>query len=132
MTNYVKTSALALLLASLGLAAQGTCTDGTVVQSIRLEGLKHTNPRVVERELVNREGEPFTAEKFEAEKLRLQDLDLFTEVSVACEGGALTYSFKEIFRWIPAPAGKKTDRDGLMLGLALANINVAGEDIPRT
>lgn len=138
MTNYVKISALALLLASLGLAAQATCTDGTVVQSIRLEGLKHTNPRVVERELVNREGEPFTAEKFEAEKLRLQDLDLFTEVSVSCEKAGvpaepglvkLTYSFKEIFRWIPAPAGKKTDRDGLMLGAALANINVAGEDI---
>ncbi|MBR2059751.1 MAG: BamA/TamA family outer membrane protein [Fibrobacter sp.] len=138
VTNYVKTSALALLLASLGLAAQGTCTDGTVVHSIQLEGLKHTNPRVVERELVNREGEPFTAEKFEAEKLRLQDLDLFTEVSVSCEKAGepaepglvkLTYSFKEIFRWIPAPAGKKTDRDGLMLGAALANINVAGEDI---
>ena len=138
MTNYVKISALALLLASLGLAAQATCTDGTVVQSIRPEGLKHTNPRVVERELVNREGEPFTAEKFEAEKLRLQDLDLFTEVSVSCEKAGepaepglvkLTYSFKEIFRWIPAPAGKKTDRDGLMLGAALANINVAGEDI---
>lgn len=138
MTNYVKTLALALLLASLGLAAQGTCTDGTVVHSIQLEGLKHTNPRVVERELVNREGEPFTAEKFEAEKLRLQDLDLFTEVSVSCEKAGepaepglvkLTYSFKEIFRWIPAPAGKKTDRDGLMLGAALANINVAGEDI---
>lgn len=138
VTNYVKISAFALLLASLGLAAQGTCTDGTVVQSIRLEGLEHTNPRVVERELVNREGEPFTAEKFEAEKLRLQDLDLFTEVSVSCEKAGepaepglvkLTYSFKEIFRWIPAPAGKKTDRDGLMLGAALANINVAGEDI---
>jgi len=41
----------------------------------------------------------------------------------------LVYSFQEIFRWIPAPAGKKTDRDGLMLGLALANINVFGEDI---
>lgn len=138
VTNFVKTSALALLLASLGLAAQGTCTDGTVVQSIQLEGLKHTNPRVVERELMNHEGEPFTAEKFETEKLRLQDLDLFTEVSVSCEKAGepaepglvkLTYSFKEIFRWIPAPAGKKTDRDGLMLGLALANINVAGEDI---
>jgi len=121
---------------------------------------------VVERELLNRVGEPFSAEKFEAEKLRLQDLDLFTEITVTCTPAApqpssnqdtlsslvspkgitsttgqspecrisrlssnLTYTFKEIFRWIPAPAGKKTDRDGLMLGLALANLNVAGEDI---
>ena len=108
----------------------GGCADGTVVSSIRLEGLEHTNPRVVERELLNRVGEPFSAEKFEAEKRRLQDLDLFTEITVSCEQSSnLTYSFKEIFRWIPSPAGKETDRDGLMIGLALANLNVLGEDI---
>ena len=122
------------------------------MSSIEFEGLVHTNARVVQRELVNRVGEAFSAEKFETEKLRLQDLDLFTEIEVECSSGLdsstsstsagsvnsaqndthsskLTYHFKEIFRWIPAPAGKKTDRDGLMLGLALANINVAGEDI---
>ena len=119
-------------------ASPAECPDGVAVASIEFEGLKHTKPRVVERELQNRVGEQFAAEKFEAEKRRLQDLDLFTEVSVSCEKAGepaepasikLTYSFKEIFRWIPAPAGKKTDRDGLMLGLALANINVAGEDI---
>ena len=119
-------------------ASPAECPDGVAVASIEFVGLKHTKPRVVERELQNRVGEQFAAEKFEAEKRRLQDLDLFTEVSVSCEKAGepaepasikLTYSFKEIFRWIPAPAGKKTDRDGLMLGLALANINVAGEDI---
>lgn len=109
--------------------ASGGCTDGTVVASIGFDGLKHTKPRVVERELMNRVGEPFSQEKFEAEKRRLQDLDLFTEISVSCEGASLKYSFKEIFRWIPSPAGKKTDRDGLMLGAAFANLNVFGEDI---
>ena len=130
----------------------GACSEGTLVSSIEFEGLVHTNARVVQRELVNRVGEAFSAEKFETEKLRLQDLDLFTDIEVECSSGLdsstsftsagsvnsaqndthsskLTYHFKEIFRWIPAPAGKKTDRDGLMLGLALANINVAGEDI---
>jgi outer membrane protein assembly factor BamA len=110
-------------------AAPAECQDGVAVSSIDFDGLKHTNPRVVERELLNRSGEPFSQEKFEAEKRRLQDLDLFTEISVSCESTKLTYHFKEIFRWIPAPAGKKTDRDGLMLGAALANLNVAGEDI---
>lgn len=127
-----------LFLASLSLAGVATpdslkaaseCAEGTAIAQVNFEGLKHTKPRVVERELLNRSGEPFSQEKFEAEKRRLQDLDLFTEISVSCEGTKLTYHFKEIFRWIPAPAGKKTDRDGLMLGLALANINVAGEDI---
>ena len=107
-----------------------------MITAIDFQGLEHTNPRVVQRELLNKVGEPFSAENFEAEKLRLQDLDLFTEIAVECspaqdDGGAarLTYRFKEIFRWIPAPAGKKTDRDGLMIGLALANLNVLGEDI---
>ena len=110
-------------------AASSGCPDGTVISSIRFEGLEHTNPRVVQRELLNKAGEPFSAEKYEIEKRRLQDLDLFTDVTVTCDGGALTYSFKEIFRWIPAPAGKETDRDGLMIGLALANLNLFGEDI---
>ena len=110
-------------------AAPAACPEGASVSSVSFEGLKHTKPRVVERELLNRAGEPFSQEKFEMEKARLQDLDLFTEISVSCEGTKLTYHFKEIFRWIPAPAGKKTDRDGLMLGAALANINVLGEDI---
>ena len=130
-------------------AGAAGCADGVVVSSIEFKGLEHTKTRVVERELLNKVGEPFSAEKFEAEKLRLQDLDLFTEITVACTPAAsqplsnqdtlsslvsrlssnLTYTFKEIFRWIPSPAGKETDRDGLMLGLALANLNVLGEDI---
>ena len=112
-----------------GKAVASGCAEGTAIAQVEFKGLKHTKPRVVERELLNRAGEAFSQEKFEAEKLRLQDLDLFTEISVSCEGAKLTYHFKEIFRWIPAPAGKKTDRDGLMLGAALANLNVAGEDI---
>ena len=179
------TCAVTALFSGLAFADVGACPEGTVVSSIRFEGLEHTNPRVVERELLNRVGEPFSVEKFEAEKRRLQDLDLFTEITVSCNAGLLslsnqaldsvspplrfeddtlqndslrskselrnsnssaspredslssfasrlssvTYSFKEIFRWIPSPAGKETDRDGLMIGLALANLNVLGEDI---
>lgn len=124
------TCAVTALFSGLAFADVGACPEGTVVSSIRFEGLEHTNPRVVERELLNRVGKPFSVEKFEAEKRRLQDLDLFTEITVSCEQSSnLTYSFKEIFRWIPSPAGKETDRDGLMIGLALANLNVLGEDI---
>ena len=152
LREFRKTLGLVLLSVAVSMAGELQCADGTPIASVNFEGLEHTNPRVVERELLNKAGEPFSAEKFEAEKLRLQDLDLFTEISVSCTSGLdssgtsypqndtlsslvsrhsskLTYHFKEIFRWIPAPAGKKTDRDGLMLGLALANLNVAGEDI---
>ncbi|MCF0216542.1 MAG: BamA/TamA family outer membrane protein [Fibrobacteraceae bacterium] len=139
-------------------AFSASCPEGSVVQNIQLQGLLNTQPHVVERELVNKVGEPFSTEKFNSEKLKLQDLDLFTEIEVDCdvsgkswtgdddenrEGGngggirsgngsravTVTYKFKEIFRYIPAPAGKTSDRDGLMVGLALANLNVFGEDI---
>ena len=105
------------------------CSDGAKIESIEIEGLEHTKPRVVWRELSHKVGDVFSQKTFESEKLRLQDLDLFTDISVSCKNGNVVYNFKEIFRWIPSPAGKKTDRDGLMLGLALANLNVLGEDI---
>lgn len=121
--------ALAAVVSAPLWAADGSCYDGAPVNGITFEGLEHTHPRVIERELLNKVGEPYSVQKYEQEKLRLLDLDLFTEVSVSCESSGLVYHFKEIFRWIPSPAGKKTDRDGLMIGLALANLNVAGEDV---
>lgn len=251
------------------------CTDEALIASIELKGLKYTQPHVVLRELLQKVGENFSQKTFEVEKLRLQDLDLFTEITVTCEptkesineilavpdepspepppsvpvktsnssdidpdslssfvsrlssnndvlsslvsrlssnnealsslvsrlssntdslsslvsrlssntdslsslvsrlsantvalsslipvdesvelaeqrssnpnsissdkgylstvrslnSYKVTYHFKEIFRWIPSPAGKKTDRDGFMLGVALADLNVLGEDI---
>ena len=120
------------------------CVDGAKIAFIEIEGLEHTKLHVVKRELTHKVGSVFSQKTFEAEKLRLQDLDLFTEITVTCEPSApgdslsspvsrlsskLTYHFKEIFRWIPSPDSKTTDRDGLMLGLALANLNVLGEDI---
>lgn len=114
---------------SNGQAGLGGCAEGVVLSGITLNGLEHTSQRVVLRELENRVGEAFSSEKFLAEKRRLQDLDLFTDVELNCQGSEAHYQFKEIFRWIPAPAGKSTDRDGLMVGLALANLNVLGEDI---
>lgn len=141
--------ALSLGCVWAGIPASGSCVDGASIASVRYEGLEHTNSHVVDRELLHKVGSFFSKKNFETEKLHLQDLDLFTEIFVSCEpvsqessdasdslnlkkeksGVNLVYHFKEIFRWIPAPAGKTTDRDGLMLGLALANLNVAGEDI---
>lgn len=117
----------------LGSNAGHFCAEGVKISKIELQGLEHTKSRVVLRELEHHEGETFSVSKFESEKLKLQDLDLFTEIGVDCEGDGngvvLRYQLKEIFRWIPSPAGKSTDRDGLMVGLALANLNVLGEDI---
>lgn len=142
MISLAKMLILGLTLAVSGFASETatteavsshSCAEGAIISSIQLAGLTHTRSRVVERELQNKVGEPFSSEKFDGEKRKLQDLDLFTEIEASCEatsaGQKLVYHFQEIFRWIPSPAGKKTDRDGLMIGLALANLNVLGEDI---
>ena len=87
LLEFRKTLGLVLLSVAVSMAGELQCADGTPIASVSFEGLEHTNPRVVERELLNKAGEPFSAEKFEAEKLRLQDLDLFTEISVSCTSG---------------------------------------------
>jgi len=127
--RFFKIPLLVLMFLLPVLSFAGVCSEGTVISKIELRGLEHTRERVVLRELQTHEGDTFSRARFDAEKLRLQDLDLFTEIRADCEGGVLRYRFKEIFRWIPAPAGKTTDRDGIMAGLALANLNVLGEDI---
>lgn len=247
------------------------CAEGTPIATIELEGLEYTKPHVVTRELIHKVGDFFSQKTFATEKRKLQDLDLFTDITVTCEpfresinemlgvtddpvsepapivaqeedpspyldtlssfvsrltsntdalsllfsalstdsdslsafvarfsastgelssivsqlasntdslstlisrlssnigsldavvsspatsskiakkmeshntsglshlsaahslnAVKLVYHVKEIFRWIPSPAGKKTDRDGFMIGLALANLNILGEDI---
>lgn len=132
--HILRSMVAGVVLCGAALAHAGQCVEGALVDSVNLVGLVHTRNHVVERELLNKAGAKFSQEKFESEKLALQDLDLFTEIALDCEKSSsgnlvLTYKFQEIFRWIPAPAGKESDRDGIMLGLALANLNVAGEDI---
>ncbi len=271
MNTFTLTYLLAGVVASVNAAQFNVfreenyeCSDGTPIAAIEVQGLEHTEPHVVMRELLHKAGDNYSQETFEIEKLRLQDLDLFTEITVTCEpfkesieemfadsydapppppsrpqedapnadelspivsrlssntdelsslvsklssnseelssavsrlssnteelssvvsrlssstdelssvvsritsstgelsskipsprsvqtsnvplnsnagylssahspnASKLVYHVREIFRWIPAPAGKKTDRDGLMVGLALANLNVLGEDI---
>ena len=127
--RFFKEASFSIFVFVLSFLKRCLFTCAVTISSISYEGLEHTKSRVVERELLNKAGEPFSAEKFEAEKRRLEGLDLFTEIEASCDGSALKYRFKEIFRWIPAPASKTTERDGLMLGVALANLNILGEDI---
>ncbi len=103
------------------------------IAGIRLEGLEVTRDRVIQRELVHRVSENFSAETWDGEKRRLESLDLFAHIELTCSvsdsGQMLHYRFSELFYLIPSPSTKKTDQDGWMLGLALAHLNIAGEDI---
>lgn len=114
-------------------SAATNCAEGKRIASVRLSGLEDTDPRVVERELSHAPGTVFSEREFFDEKSRLESLDIFSDVSLACSETAagldLEYRFTELLHWIPSPAGKKTDQDGWMLGVALAHLNVLGEDI---
>lgn len=122
-----------LIFAALSFAGENSCVEGKTVKKIQYTGLSGTKPHVVDRELLNVSGSAFSHEAFAVEKRRLESLDLFSEIELICtesgDGLNLEYRFTELLRWIPSPAGKKTDQDGWMLGLALANLNVAGEDV---
>ena len=58
------------------------CLEGAPIATLEIRGLEHTQKHVVERELLNRSGTKFSQENYETEKLRLQDLDIFSEISV--------------------------------------------------
>lgn len=122
--------------------AEDSCPQGDslAILSREFEGLGTTRPEVVSRELGNREGGTFTCAKWENEQARLEDLDIFAEVSLRTEirkaassgkdsGVVLTYVFRELPPYIPFVAVSKTEQDGLSLGPALASLNFLGQGI---
>lgn len=114
--------------------AQNLCVDGQIIHSIRYEGLQHTRAEVVIREQIHKIETPFANAQFLAEQSAWQDLDLFADIQVFCtvdsaQKMVLTYQFKELFQYLPAPALKQSDQDGWMAGGALAALNLLGWDI---
>lgn len=127
-------SALLFLLVGFSFAYKGVgCSDGVNIGNVELKGLRFTKEQVVLRELQLKSGALYSDSLFEADARRLESLDIFSNIELSCEKNGnlqnLTFQFTEIFPLIPAPAGKKTDQDGWMLGAALAYLNLAGEDI---
>lgn len=115
--------------------AEAVCRDaeGKYVTFQEFQGLKTTAADVVVRELRNHPGERFTCAKWEKERTRLEDLDIFSEVSLATavrdSQVALTYRFRELPPYIPFVAVAKTDQDGLSVGPALASLNFLGQGV---
>lgn len=117
----------------LGQTLDSTCQESVLVRQIQLEGLQHTRHEVVHRVLNHHPGQPYHKALWQAERAILESLDLFTQVTLECQrqsdGQILVYHFQEMFQYLPAPAMKKTDQDGWMLGGALASLNFLGRDI---
>ena len=125
-----------LWLSSLLFATESSleaCVEGESISKIEFFGLHKTKKKTVYRSLLHRIGDSFLSQNWYLEKESLESLDLFAEVNLRCKkdslGLVLEYKFRELFSILPFPAGKKTDQDGLMLGLALAHLNLWGENI---
>jgi outer membrane protein assembly factor BamA len=107
--------------------------DSLRIQAQEFAGLRTTRPEVVRRELRNRPGERFSCAKWEAEQARLEDLDIFAEVSLRTQVKdsqvVLTYAFRELPPYLPFIAVSKTEQDGLSLGPALASLNFLGQGV---
>ena len=125
--------AIALAISSTFAYTGEGCKEGTPIGEISMEGLTRTKKHVVERELAIKPGVKYSDSLFTADARRLESLDLFSDIRLVCAPAGETqdakFQFAEIFPLIPAPAGKKTDQDGWMLGAAIAYLNFFGEDI---
>ena len=107
--------------------------EGREVTKIRVYGHRTTRDYVIRRELRTRVGESLTRQKVRADLQRLENLDIFSSMSVEAspdgEGVALTYRVREIPPVIPYISYDVTDEDGWSFGPAVKSVNMMGMDI---
>jgi outer membrane protein assembly factor BamA len=107
--------------------------DSLEIAALELRGLRTTRREVVLRELLNGPGRRFHCSRWELEKIKLEDLDVFADISletaVRDSQVTLIYTFRELPPYIPFIALAKTEQDGLSLGPALASLNFLGQGI---
>ncbi len=112
---------------STGLCHEGC---GQKIATMDFSGLGTTRTDVVTRELRNRVGQVFSCTAWEEERERLQDLDIFADITLKTEmqngGLVLHYIFRELPPYIPFIAISKTEQDGFSMGPALASLNFLG------
>ncbi len=107
--------------------------DSLKILTITLDSLHHTHAHVVTRELIHQVGNKFLCADWQREKTRLEDLDIFAEITlhpIRLDSGIdLHYEFHELPSYIPFGTVNKTDQNGWSIGPALAALNFWGEAI---
>jgi len=107
--------------------------EGETVVRVAVVGHETTREYVILRELSTRVGEPFHAGTVQADVQRLDNLDIFSSVSVtgAEEGGgvAIIYRVRELPYMLPYITYDVTDQDGWSFGPAVKSVNMLGKDI---
>jgi outer membrane protein insertion porin family len=108
--------------------------QGERISAIELRGNRVTKDNVIRREIRSRVGEPLDLATLRADFQRLENLQIFANVSVVAEddGAArvrLTYVFREMPSWLPTVAFSYTEENGFSLGPGLVSYNLTGRDI---
>ena len=107
--------------------------QGEAVVRVAVTGNKTTREYVVVRELSTSAGEPLDVGTVLADLRRLDNLDVFSSVSVTAtpEAGGLVVSYhvRELPYMLPYISYDVTDQDGWSFGPAVKSVNMLGRDI---
>jgi hypothetical protein len=122
------------VIASLASLAQAQTVDnleGVVVREIRVTGVKTMPAGFVERHLRTQVGQPFHWSSLQVDRRRLDELRLFTSVSLKprLDSGAviLEVAVEETLRVLPIVVLRVTDENGLSAGPGLKGLNLFGK-----
>jgi outer membrane protein assembly factor BamA len=104
--------------------------EGLIVREIRVTGVKTLAAGFVERHLSTRVGQPFHSSSLQIDRRRLDELRLFTSVSLTprLDSGAviLDVAVDETLRALPIVVLRVTDENGLSIGPGLKGLNFFG------
>ncbi len=113
---------------------RAVAAEGKIVSGFTITGNKITKEYVITRELELAVGEPFRRETMEADVRRLENLGIFSSVSIVpheTDGGAVDVevAVNEMPWIIPYVALRITDQTGVSVGPAASSLNLLGRDI---
>jgi outer membrane protein assembly factor BamA len=118
------------LLPRAALAQPADALDGRIVTEIHVTGLRNMSPDAVERHLATRVGEPFHRANLAIDRRRLDELRLFTSVSIVPrlenDSVVLDVEATETLRLLPAVVVRVTDENGVSAGPGMRGINLLG------
>jgi outer membrane protein assembly factor BamA len=103
---------------------------GKVITEIRLEGNEDTRDDVIHRAMISKVGSVYTEKTARLDRRWLFQLGVFTSIFFSTipdgEGVILVVKVSEVNPYIPAPALKITEENGLEIGVSLSSANLFG------
>ncbi len=107
--------------------------EGQPISKVTISGNDVTREHIIRRELELRAGEPFVVETMHADVVRLENLGIFSSVSIdlaEIDGDVgVDVTVREMPSFIPYVGFKITDQDSIQIGPAVSSLNLFGLDL---